>query len=161
MQIIIIILILFFIFSQISENFDILEDDTSQQFCHLYGCSNIRAYDDNQLNVKDTTKIEPEKIEPVKIEQNKTVNKITELKDYKYIGILTNTYYNQKYMLYGKPFTSDYELQDKLFEYKLFSTNDTVLKEEYVLPPRTEILEGEHVWIAYGSLQLGPLFLKK
>jgi hypothetical protein len=156
MQLIIILILLFFIFFQTEDFIDLIQDDTDQRFCYLYGCSNIRAHDSNLLDFKKEIK---EVAKNTDTPTTKPAEKIKE--DYKYIGILENTYYNQKYMLYGKPFKSDYELEDKLFEYKLYSTIGTVLKEEYTLPPRNEILEGEYVWVAYGSLQFGPLFLKK
>lgn len=163
MQIIIIIIIIFFIFFQTEDFIDLIQDDTDQQFCHLYGCSNIRAHDNNLLDFSKEDKDGNKNIEIDTSKNNKNTAKPAEKinEDYKYMGVLENSYYNQKYTLYGKPFKSDYELQDKLMEYKLFSTIDTVLKEEYSLPPRNEILDGEHVWVAYGNLQLGPLFLKK
>lgn len=153
--IIIIIIIIIYMYFRTNDHFEIVEEDTDRQYCYLYGCSNIRVNETkNPTEYKATTTV-----------QNTTSNntsKQSELtssqENYNYTGILENTYYHLKYILYEKPFENTID-HEKLIEYKLYSAINS--KEMYVLPPRSEILDGESIWIGYGNLQLGPLVLRK
>jgi hypothetical protein len=150
--IIIIIIILLYIFYRTNEYFEIVEEDTDRQYCYLYGCSNIRVNEPKNIIEND------QNIPIISYNASNQPELNYSQENYKYTGILENKYYNLKYILYERPFESN-TLQDKLIEYKLYSTINS--KEIYNLPPRFKIIDGESVWVGYGNLQLGPLILRK
>jgi hypothetical protein len=83
--------------------------------------------------------------------------------DYKYVGIISNKWYHQEYLLYEKELIDDvYEKDshDKLYSYLLINIIDNEYKIIYDLPPREKIIQGQQIWFSYGSFQVGPLILK-
>lgn len=76
---------------------------------------------------------------------------------YNYIGVLSNNYYNQEYLLYEKPYDLNDTMDDKLFYYVLVKIIEGKYTIMYNLPPRSKILPEEYIWASYGSFQIGPL----
>lgn len=114
---------------------------------------------DGKLIINDDEKITyypvPIKV-PINLNDLSLKVKLT-FNDYKYIGTLNNSYYRQQYLLYEKPYDHDNELEEKLFYYNLVKIIDDKYVTLFELPPRNKITIGETVWVAYGSLQIGPL----
>jgi hypothetical protein len=76
---------------------------------------------------------------------------------YKYVGLLNNSFYNQEYILYEKPYDKDNELENKLYYYILVKIIDNKYTVMYDLPPRNKITLNEYVWASQGPFQIGPL----
>jgi len=87
------------------------------------------------------------------------------LDDYKYIGTLTNNFYNQEYLLYEKPYDSFIDIKNNismnedstLYYYILVKIINGKYTIMYKLSPRSKILHQEYIWASYGSFQIGPL----
>jgi len=175
-----------FIDNQIS-NYDEVFNTSDQMNCSIFGCSSIRSYNnieyigkdkknnnnifkfnnilytnknDNMLalNEYDENKIKYfEQPIIVPINNNLSLKVKLVFNDYNYIGILTNKYYKQEYLLYEKEFDGDSTLLDKLYLYNLVKIIDNKYEIYYILPPRVKIKKLDTIWISYGSFQLGPL----
>lgn len=78
--------------------------------------------------------------------------------EYTFKGILSNGYYHQAYLLYGKPYPS-MSCEQKYFNYLLVKKFDNEFKIINEIPARAEITPEESVYLAWGSVQLGPLNL--
>jgi hypothetical protein len=76
---------------------------------------------------------------------------------YNYVGVLSNNYYNQEYLLYEKPYKLDDTMDDKLYYYILVKILNGKYTKMFELPPRQKILPEEYIWASYGSFQIGPL----
>lgn len=76
---------------------------------------------------------------------------------YNYVGLLSNSFYNQEYILYEKPYDKDNELENKLYYYILVKIIDKKYTVMYDLPPRNKITLNEYVWASQGPFQIGPL----
>lgn len=76
---------------------------------------------------------------------------------YNYVGVLSNNYYNQEYLLYEKSYELNETMEDKLFYYILVKIINNKYTIMYELPPRQKILPEEYIWASYGSFQIGPL----
>uniref|UniRef100_A0A6C0DA58 Uncharacterized protein n=1 Tax=viral metagenome TaxID=1070528 RepID=A0A6C0DA58_9ZZZZ len=97
---------------------------------------------------------------PIKLpmDSNKMTLKVKlTFKDYEYVGLLNNNYYNQEYILYEKPYDRNGDLDNKLYQYILVKILEGVYTVMYELPPRQKILPNEYIWASYGSFQIGPL----
>lgn len=79
------------------------------------------------------------------------------LDDFDYIGMLSNNFYYQQYLLYQKPYGEDSELDYKLYYYNLVKIIDGQYVILYKLPPRAKIMPEESIWASVGSFQIGPL----
>lgn len=77
--------------------------------------------------------------------------------NYTYVGLLSNSFYNQEYILYEKPYDKDNELEYKLYYYILVKIIDNKYTVMYELPPRNKITLNEYVWASQGPFQIGPL----
>jgi hypothetical protein len=76
---------------------------------------------------------------------------------YNYVGVLSNNYYNQEYLLYEKPYKLDDTMDDKLYYYILVKILNGKYTKMFELQPRQKILPEEYIWASYGSFQIGPL----
>ena len=77
--------------------------------------------------------------------------------NFKYVGILSNKYYQQQYILYEKPYDKDYKLEEKLYYYILVKIINGVYTIMYELEPRYKIKPEEYIWASNGAFQIGPL----
>lgn len=75
---------------------------------------------------------------------------------YKFIGLLTNTYYKQYYVIYEKEY-NNYQREDKLYEYLLVKKIEDNFKVIYNIPPRSKVEPGDNIYFSYGNFQIGPL----
>jgi len=172
--------------NDVSQYDDVFTND-DQRDCSIFGCSSIRSQNDNYVKYigddKDNNKIFKYQNKLLKHENNKfhditkNNNDIKYLdesilvpinnklnikikftyKNYNYVGIAANNYYNLEFLVYAKPYDGDSTLNDKLFEYIFVKIIDNNYKIYYTLPPRTKINKLEAIWISYGNYQLGPL----
>ena len=82
-------------------------------------------------------------------------------KDYDYLGILSNKYYHQEFLLYEKKYEGKSELEDKLYYYILLKILEGEYKVFYELQPREKIKLNESIWASNGNFQIGPLVLSQ
>jgi hypothetical protein len=75
---------------------------------------------------------------------------------YKYIGLVSNQYYKQFYIIYEKEY-NNYQREDKLYEYLLVKKIEDNFKVVYNIPPRCKVEPGDNIYFSYGNFQLGPL----
>jgi len=98
---------------------------------------------------------------PKKIPFNSTNMKLKvnlTYKDHTYVGVLSNKYYNQQYILYEKPYDNYSELQQPLYHYILVKILNGEYTIMYQLPPRYKInAPDEYIWASDGAFQFGPL----
>jgi len=106
---------------------------------------------ENDYSYLDTPKHIPIDLKAMKLKVKLSID------DYNYVGIVSNNFYHQEYLLYEKPYDHDNELENKLYYYKLIKIIDGIYKTIYDLPPRNKISSNEYIWVAYGPYQLGPL----
>lgn len=78
------------------------------------------------------------------------------IKEYKFRGLLSNPYYKQFYVMYEKEYTN-YQREDKLYEYLLVKKIENEFKIIYNIPPRSKVEVGDTIYFSYGNFQLGPL----
>lgn len=76
--------------------------------------------------------------------------------EYKFIGLVANTYYNQYYVIYEKEY-NNYQREDKLYEYLLVKKIEDNFKVIYNIPPRSKVEPGVSYIFSYGNFQIGPL----
>jgi hypothetical protein len=116
--------------------------------------------DDDKLIIANDTKDLLYYDLPIKVPidlANMTIKIKLTLDDFDYIGILSNNFYYQQYLLYQKPYGKDSELDYKLYYYKLVKIIDGKYIILYTLPPRAKIMPEESIWASVGSFQIGPL----
>ena len=78
------------------------------------------------------------------------------IEEYKFRGLLSNPYYKQFYVMYEKEYTN-YQREDKLYEYLLVKKIEDEFKIVYNIPPRSKVEVGDTIYFSYGNFQLGPL----
>ena len=166
----------------ISQNNKLLNDfNIENDFnCYLYGCTSSRNDmidwigvddDNNQIFTNNSNyfifnngfldkieNINKNKISiPVINKDNKLKLKLNlKYKDSNFIGYLTNNYYHIQYLLYEKLINTEINI-DKLYEYSVIKLIENKYQIMHKLPLRSKIEDTEHVWITYGSINLGPL----
>jgi hypothetical protein len=129
----------------------------------------VYKYKDNTFKLKEDDNTfesyEPKKINyfPVAVRiphviTSKSIKSIVPMKieDFKFRGLLANTYYKQYFSLYEKEYTN-YDREDKLYEYLLVKKIENDFKVTHRVPPRSKIVLGDTVYFSYGNFQLGPL----
>jgi len=92
------------------------------------------------------------------VETSKSIKSKVPMKvdGYKFKGLLSNPYYKQFYVTYEKEYTN-YQREDKLYEYLLVKKIEDQFKIIYNIPPRSNIEVGDTIYFSYGNFQLGPL----
>lgn len=97
-------------------------------------------------------------------------NLVFDNKNYNFMGLAYNEYYNQYYLLYENVIKSstlelpsdnlDY-INYKVSEYILAKMNDDQLTISHIIGPRNKINYNDIVYFSFGNFQLGPLYIKK
>jgi len=147
---------------QIKDNVLLIAKDSNNKYIFKY---KEKLYDvsDDKLILNDNP-ISDEIIYytyPIKVPVNlfdMTLKIKINYNDYEYIGTINNNYYNQEYLLYEKSYELNDNMEEKYYYYILVKIINGEYIIMYELPPRQKILPKEHIWVSYGSFQLGPLF---
>jgi len=180
--IVLILIIMYVCFSNKIENFT-----QNIRLSNIYGASNPRTKKDDVFNIgiddnneevfkyrNNTFKLgyndifqpyEPKKIKyfpiALRIPHDKTSKSIKskvpmKIDEYKFRGLLSNPYYKQFYVMYEKEYTN-YQREDKIYEYLLVKKIEDQFKIVYNIPPRSKVEVGDTIYFSYGNFQLGPL----
>lgn len=79
------------------------------------------------------------------------------LRNYRFKGLVANTYYKQYYILYEKEY-KNYKMEDKLYKYLLVKKGENGKYDVvHEIPPRNRVEVGDSIFFSYGNFQLGPL----
>jgi len=123
----------------------------------------FKMNEDNVLEINDPKKINYKKV-PIKLPimvTDKLIKSKVPLKydGYTFMGIASNKYYKQYYLIYEKEYKDPdlKDFKDKLYSYLLMKNDSGKLKTIHNTPPRTRIEPGDNVYFSYGNFQLGPL----
>jgi hypothetical protein len=124
----------------------------------------FKLNEDNELELNEPKKINYKEVPlklPIEITEDKIKSKIPlKYNDYKFVGLLTNTFYKQYYILYEKEFEEDKTMKnfkEKLFQYILAKRKNGNIEEIHNIPARTRVKAGDNIYFSFGNFQLGPL----
>lgn len=138
-----------------------LDEDNNKVF--QFKGKMFKMNEDNELEENEPKKIIYKEVPlrlPIEINEDSIKSKIPlKYNDYRFSGLLSNTYYKQFYILYEKEFDEpEFKLfKDKLYSYLLVKKKEKDLEIVHNIPPRTRVNPGDNIYFSYGNFQLGPL----